>query len=286
MTLGRARERACTLGSVSVAPPDRIEFRTDERGGVTVLRDGHPQSYVDLDDPGLLAFEYVQHFALVLDALPAGPLAITHIGGAGLTLPRYVQHTRPGSPQIVLEPDAALTEAVRREAPLPRGHRIRVRATDGWSGLQQLAADSADAIVIDAFDDGRVPGDLVTTGAMARCAEVLKPHGVLLFNIADRPDRAFLRRILASATTAFDGLLLITTTEVLKKKRFGNYVLVASAAPLDVTDLRRAIARADFPTSLVGPAETAAWARAAKPVLDPSEDPAPPAQTEGTLRFR
>ena len=286
MTLGRARERACTLGSVSVAPPDRIEFRTDERGGVTVLRDGHPQSYVDLDDPGLLAFEYVQHFALALDALPSGPLAITHIGGAGLTLPRYVQHTRPGSPQIVLEPDAALTEAVRREAPLPRGHRIRVRTTDGWSGLQQLAADSADAIVIDAFDDGRVPGDLVTTGAMARCAEVLKPHGVLLFNIADRPDRAFLRRVLASATTAFEELLLITTTEVLKKKRFGNYVFVASAAPLDVTDLRRAIARADFPTSLVGPAETAAWARAAKPVLDPSEDPAPPAQTEGTLRFR
>ena len=41
----------------------RVEFRTDESGGVTVVVDGHPQSYVDPHDPGLLTFEYVQHLA-------------------------------------------------------------------------------------------------------------------------------------------------------------------------------------------------------------------------------
>ncbi len=60
-----------------------------------------------------------------------GGLAVTHVGGAAMTLPRYVQHTRPGSPQVVLEPDAALTERVRRDLPLPRGHRIRVRPQPG-----------------------------------------------------------------------------------------------------------------------------------------------------------
>lgn len=263
-----------------------IEFRRDERGGVTVLRDGHPQSYVDTGDPGLLAFEYVQHLALVLDSLPPGPLAVTHVGGAGLTLPRYVQHTRPGSPQIVLEPDAALTDAVRREAPLPRGHRIRVRPLDGWTGLQQLAEQSADAIATDAFDGGRVPGDLVTVAAFERCAAVLKPAGVLLLNLADRPDRNFVKRVLASAATVFSDQLVLTTTEVLKKKRFGNYVLVASASPLDEALIRRKVASADFPTSLVARGEAAAWARSAKPITDPGEDPSPDAQTEGTLRFR
>ncbi|GAA3683441.1 hypothetical protein FB459_3439 [Yimella lutea] len=263
----------------------RIEFRDDERGGVTVLRDGHPQSYVDVGDPGLLAFEYVQHFASVLDLLPAGPLAVTHVGGAALTLPRYVQHTRPGSPQIVLEPDAELTQAVREKLPLPRGHRIRVRPTDGWTGLQQLADASADAVVIDAFDEGRIPGDLVTTASLHRCSHVLKPNGVLLFNIADRPERAFLKRVLATAATAFDTMALLTTTEVMKKKRFGNYVLIASST-LDEAALGRRAAASDFPTAFVRAGETAAWARSAKPIADPDEDPAPPPETSGTLRFR
>lgn len=263
-----------------------IEFGTDERGGITVLRDGHPQSYVDLEDPGLLAFEYVQHFALVLDTLPPGPLAVTHVGGAGLSLPRYIQHTRPGSPQIVLEPDVALTDAVRREAPLPRGHRIRVRGVDGWSGLQALAEGSADAVVIDAFDGGRVPGDLVTTAAMARCAEVLKQSGVLLFNVADGPDRAFLKRVLASAGSVFEQMQILTTTEVMKKKRFGNYVLVASNQTLDAATIRRKVASADFPTSLLAVAETAGWARSARPIIDPAEDPAPTPQAAGTIRLR
>lgn len=263
-----------------------ISIDLDERGGTTVLRDGHPQSYVDLRDPGLLAFEYIQHFAMVLDALPPGPIATTHVGGAGLTLARYVQHTRPGSPQIVLEPDADLTAIVREQLPLPRGHRIRVRPVDGWTGLQQLAEASADAVVIDAFDAGRVPADLCTTHALQRICSVLKPSGVLLFNVADRPDRAFLKRILAGAAAHFHSAVVLATTEILKKKRFGNYVLVASLAAIDESDLRRRIARADFPTGLISSGETAAWARSAKPITDPAEDCAPAPETAGTLRFR
>ncbi len=132
-------------------------FERDDSGGVTVMLDGHPQSYVQPGDPGLLAFEYVQHLALAIDVLPPGPLAVTHVGGAGLTFARYVEHTRPGSPQIVLEPDAALTEAVRLEIPLPRRHRIRVRPVDGAHGVSALRADKADVVVVDAFAQGQVP---------------------------------------------------------------------------------------------------------------------------------
>src|SRR5674476_1191541 len=113
-----------------------IEFvpEGDGRGGVTVMMDGSPQSHVNLADPGSLGFEYIAHFAAVIDTLPAGPLGVTHIGGAGLTLARYVNAERPGSPQIVLEPNIELTELVRRELPLPRQHRIRVRPVDGHTG--------------------------------------------------------------------------------------------------------------------------------------------------------
>ncbi|MBC9955736.1 spermidine synthase [Yimella sp. cx-51] len=263
-----------------------IELQTDERGGVLVLRDGHPQSYVDPNDPGLLTFEYIQHFALVLDLLPPGPLAVTHVGGAGLTLARYLQHTRAGSPQIVLEPDEQLTAAVRQNLPLPRGHRIRVRPVDGFTGLQCLAEGSADVIVIDAFDNGRVPGDLVTTVALQRCSQVLKPDGVLLFNIADRPDRQFLNRVLAGAAKEFSTLTVLTTSEVLRKKRFGNYVLAATNGTLPDAELRRQVAAADFPTRLVPPGETAAWARSARPISSADEDAAPAPSETSQLRFR
>ena len=67
------------------------------------------QSYVDLDDPLRLEFDYVQRMADTVDAhAPEGQrLRVLHLGGAAMTLPRYVSVTRPESAQIVLEPDAA-----------------------------------------------------------------------------------------------------------------------------------------------------------------------------------
>ncbi len=230
----------------------RIEFVPDDdgRGGVTVMMDGSPQSHVDLADPGNLGFEYIAHFAAVIDTLSAGPLGITHIGGAGLTLARYVNAERPGSPQIVLEPNAELTDRVRRELPLPRQHRIRVRPVDGLTGIAQLADTSADVVVLDAYAGGRIPRELTTVEFLSDAARVLRPDGTMLLNIADEPNKAFLRRVYAGLLTVFGHVAIIGTHEVLKGKRFGNTVAVASRAPLDLAALRRQVAKSSFPTGL------------------------------------
>src|ERR1700759_4877705 len=58
----------------------------DRAGGLMLMVDRIRQSYVDLDDPTYLDFEYVQTLADVLDALaPAPParFAVTHVGGGG-----------------------------------------------------------------------------------------------------------------------------------------------------------------------------------------------------------
>jgi spermidine synthase len=236
-------------------PADRvtqIELVADDdgRGGVTVMMDGSPQSHVNLADPASLGFEYIAHFAAVIDTLPVGPLGITHIGGAGLTLARYVNAERPGSPQIVLEPSVELTELVRRELPLPRHHRIRVRPVDGLTGVAQLADASADVIVLDAYADGRVPAELSTVEFLADAARVLRPGGTMLLNLADEPTMAYLRRVYAGLVTVFGHVALIGTHEVLKGKRFGNTVAVASRSPLDLVSLRRQVAKMPFPTGL------------------------------------
>lgn len=262
-----------------------IDFVPDERGGVTVMRDGHPQSHVQPDDPRLLVFEYVQHLALVLDSLPAGRLGVTHIGGAGLTLPRYVEATRPGSPQIVLEPDIRLTDRVRAEIPLPRKHRIRVRAVDGGTGIAALRDSSADVIVLDAYAHGRVPADLTGRDFLGQCARVLSPTGVFLANLADEPGTRFVRRFLATVPDELSERATVATNEVLKGRRFGNFVVVASAAPLDQPALRRAAARANFPTGVRLGAEVAGLLRGVKP-FGPTGEQSPPPPRPGAWRIR
>jgi spermidine synthase len=230
----------------------RIELVPDDdgRGGVTVLMDGSPQSHVNLADPGSLGFEYIAHFAAVIDTLPTGPLGVTHVGGAGLTLARYVNAERPGSPQIVLEPNVELTELVRRELPLPRQHRIRVRPVDGLTGVAQLADNSADVVVLDAYADGRVPAELTTVEFLADVSRVLRANGTMLLNIADEPDMAYLRRVYVGLVTVFGQVALIGTHEILKGKRFGNRVVVASHSSLDIAALRQQVAKMPFPTGL------------------------------------
>jgi spermidine synthase len=254
-----------------------------EREGtlVTVVLDGQPQSAVDLGDPGRLDFEYVQHLALCLDTLlPSGPIRVTHVGGAGLTLARWVQHTRPGSPQVVLEPDAVLTDAVRRELPLPRGHRIRVRPVDGTTGLAALRDASADVVVVDAYAAGRVPPELSTLEWFRDVARVLAPTGVVLANVADEPGFRYAARVAAGVRAALGHVAFVALHEVLKGKRFGNLVLVGSAGPLDLWTLRRATASAPLPTGVLSWDEVERRRPGARPFSaesgDTASSPQPP----------
>lgn len=259
----------------------------DERGGATVERDGHPQSYVDLDDPLLLVFEYVQQFALVLEALrpdPA-PLAVTHVGGAGMTLARWVHRVHPGSPQIVLEPDVALTELVRRELPLPRGHRIRVRPVTGQEGVAGLRDGSADVVVVDAYDRGRVPVELSGRRWVRELDRVLAPGGLVLLNAADEPGLRWVARLCATLRDRFGHVGQLVLREVASGKRYGNVVVVASRRPLDDVSLTRAAARAAFPSTWRS-SEQVKRLGAGAPPFGELGDPSPPPPDGGVLRLR
>src|SRR5205085_7626995 len=142
-----------TVGRVATLVPD-----ARRPAGWTLLVDGVPQSYVDLDDPRYLEFEYVRRLACVVDAAaPRGvPLRVLHLGGGGLTLPRYVAATRPGSRQRVVEIDADLVALVRRELPLPAGSGIRIHTGDARDGLGRIADGVLDLVIADVFDGARV----------------------------------------------------------------------------------------------------------------------------------
>jgi hypothetical protein len=263
------------------------EIIPDGHAGAIVMRDGQPQSHVNLADPQDLGFEYVALMATALDAYAAAlgpPATLTHVGGAGLTLPRWVQHRWPGTPQVVLEPDVALTELVRRELPLPRGHRIRVRAIDGRTGMSALADGSATAIAVDAYAAGRVPADLATASWWADVARVLAPDGLLVANLADEPDRRWTGRVLAGVGAAgLNEVDLLGTHDVLKGRRFGNLVLVARRpGVLAHDDLARAVARGTLPAGTRRPGR-AAYGKA---FSDHDAEASPPPPDLGRWRLR
>ncbi|MET0136632.1 MAG: spermidine synthase-like protein, partial [Kibdelosporangium sp.] len=99
----------------------------DRPGAWYLSVDGVAQSYVDLDDPTHLEFDYVRRIGDIIDCMPGGPLQALHIGGGACTLPRYVAATRPGSRQLVLDADGPLIELVRENLDLRSVPQLRVR---------------------------------------------------------------------------------------------------------------------------------------------------------------
>ncbi|MGH8960767.1 MAG: spermidine synthase [Jatrophihabitantaceae bacterium] len=250
----------------------------DRPGGWLLLIDRIRQSYVDLDDPTYLDFEYVQGLAEILAALPAGPLAITHVGGGACTLARYVAATRPGSSQIVLEPDTDLIAQVRARLPFGRGVKVRIRPVGGREGLAALPDSGADVVILDAFDGGRVPAGLTSREFVADVARVLRPAGLLLVNVADGPPLTFTRRLVATLRAELPELIVRADPSVLKARRFGNIVLAASRAALPVAAVSRAASAAMFPQRVLSGAELTDFVAGAAPLTDaePMRSPAPP----------
>jgi hypothetical protein len=207
------------------------------------------QSYVDLDDPLRLEFDYMQRLVDVLDSVsePGQRLRVVHIGGAAMTLPRYVAATRPTSAQIVLEPDTELTAFVRQYLPLPTRSGIKVRGVDGRRGIAELQDDYADLMIIDAFVGARVPAQLTTATFLADARRALNDHGVIMINLTDRGPLAYARRALAGVRAAFPHALLCAESSTLKGRRFGNVIIVGGAMPLPYAAIAERAGRSPFP---------------------------------------
>ena len=264
-------------------PQRRIEFIADEEhpGGTMLVMDDVRQSYVDLTDPTYLDFEYIQFFASVLTVWRDGPLAVTHVGGGALTMARYLAVTRPGSPQIVLEPDEELTAQVRSRLPLPRHHRIRVRGVGGKEGMSRLARHSADLVILDAYADGRVPAELTTLEFFADVGRVLRPDGLLLANIVDEPDMRYQRRVIAGLRGVFGQVSMVSSNDVLKRRRFGNIVLAATNQPIEPDALRREVARQPFPAGIRDDGQLELISRDVRPFSESDSTESPEPAREG-----
>lgn len=255
--------------------PDRFSDR-----GLELVVDGTPQSHVDPDDPTHLFYEYVQRMGTAIDLIaePGRPLTALHLGAGALTLPRYVHATRPGSRQQVLELERGLVDLVREAAPWPRDAGIRVRYGDARELLGRLPAalrGACDLVVVDVFGGARVPAHVTSAEFYREAADYLAPEGLLLVNAADGAGAAFARGQAATLRFVLGDVAVVSEQQVLKGRRFGNFVLLGTRGMLPRAWLPRLLAGGPHPAALVHGDELVEWIGTAPIVTDATAVPSP-----------
>lgn len=268
-------ERRLASGQHAVIEPDRWA-----PGAFTLVVDGTPQSHVDLDNPSRLFFEYVQRIGHVIDEWgePGQPLTAVHLGAGGLTLPRYVHATRPGSRQQVIELDEELMAFVREHLPLPKNAGIRIRYGDARATLDRLPAalrGAVDLVVVDVFSGARIPAHVTSAEFYGDVAALLAPGGMVAVNVADGPGLAFARGQAATLRYALGEVAALAEASVLKGRRFGNVVLIASRSELPLDWLPRLMARGPHPAAVLAGRELRDWTAGAPVVTDATAAPSP-----------
>lgn len=227
-----------------------------------------PSSWVDLDDPADLGFEYLEVMRTLLDAHrpPPDRVDALHLGGAACTLPRALAADRPRSRQVVAELDGALVALVRSVLGVGSVPGLRLRVADGVAELAAARDASLDLVVRDAFAGAVVPPAMTTASFTADVARVLRADGLYLANVADRPPLSVARAEAATALAVFAHVALVAEPGVLRGRRYANLVLAAGHRPLPVDTWVREVRGGAVPMRLLAGDELSAFAAAARPI--------------------
>src|SRR5699024_3358277 len=164
-----------------------------------------------------------------------------HIGAAGCALARALDAARPGSKQTAIDIDAALLDFARRWFDLPRSPALALRAGDSAAEISRFRPDALDVVVRDAFDHDSVPPALQTGQFFAAVAAALKDSGLYLANVPDAGDHGVLKAELTALGDHFCHLAAATEPGILKGRRHGNVLVLASNSPLDAAGLDRSL---------------------------------------------
>ncbi|WP_374490733.1 fused MFS/spermidine synthase [Streptomyces sp. ICN903] len=252
----------------------RVVADPDRESGRTLVLDGLRHSYVDVEDPTYLKFTYVRAIASVVDAAFPGqePLAAHHLGGGGLTFPRYLAATRPGTRSVVSEIDGGVVRIDHDRLGLGSETGIDVRVEDGRLGLRRLENGSRDLVVGDAFGGVSVPWHLTTVEAMTDVRRVLDEDGLYVANLIDHGDLAFARAEAATLGEVFEHVALVGDPADIglgpAAADGGNLVVLASGRPVDPHAVQEELDARGTGWKVVTGDDLASWMGDARPLTD------------------
>lgn len=238
---------------------------------------GVPSSHVDLEDPSYLDFEYMRWMEPIFTiGFPAQDfdgrarkLRVLHLGGGGCSMARWVAANYDNARQVVVELDAKLAELVRTNFEVPRAPLVRLRVGDAAQVLPTLSDDSRDVIIRDVFAGSTTPRQLTTVDYARQAQRVLDVGGVYVMNCGDTADLAGAKAEAATLLSVFKHVALIADPPMLKGRRYGNIVFLASDEPLALGPaFERSLRTAPLPAQLVSGSGVERFASDAEPIND------------------
>lgn len=236
---------------------------------------GVPSSHVDLDDPSYLDFEYMRWMEPIFTiGFPvqdfdgrARKLRVLHLGGGGCSMARWVAANYDNARQVVVELDAKLAELVRTNFEVPRAPLVRLRVGDAAQVLPTLSDDSRDVIIRDVFAGSTTPRQLTTVDYARQAQRVLDVGGVYVMNCGDTADLAGAKAEAATLLSVFKHVALVADPPMLKGRRYGNIVFLASDEPLALDPaFERSLRTAPLPAQLVSGSGVERFAADAEPI--------------------
>lgn len=162
------------------------DIHVEDIGYLRVLRfERNRQSSMYLDAPFDTDFEYPAYLHTPLALVPEATRTLV-IGLGGGSVVKRMWRDYPRMSIDVVELDPEIVEVAHRYFELPRDQRIRVFVGDGRAFLE-TCADTYDIVIVDAFDEDRVPRPLTTEEFLRLARDRLSPTGVVAYNFIGAP---------------------------------------------------------------------------------------------------
>jgi len=206
---------------------------TDEESGRKIRAmafDPHfiqSKMYLDSDE---LASEYVKYYHLVRHFKPDFQTTLL-IGGAGYSFPKDFLKTYPDKQIETVEIDPQMTEIAKKYFNLQENPNLKIFHEDGRIFLNRADANKYDAVFLDAFGSlFSVPFHLTTIEAVSEINRVLKPDGVVIFNVGGAikgKASRFLNAELATYKQIFPQVLLFKVRPERPDEDVQNLIIVA-----------------------------------------------------------
>ncbi|AZI59511.1 spermidine synthase [Nakamurella antarctica] len=245
----------------------------DRERAYLLMINGMESSYIDLDDPWLLDFEYLRWMAAFIDdaIAPTEELRVVHLGAAGCTMVRYLLACRPGSQHVAVDIDAELLRLVTAWFALPAFPQLDVRIGDARSVTASLPDDSCDVIIRDVFAGPTTPTALTTVEFTELTRQKLRAGGMYLLNCADHPDLTLARKEASTVSSVFAHVAMCADPSMLKSRRRGNVVIVGSDNPIGGENLAQILLAGAVPAQLWQQDRVRAFGRGYAPLRDSSD---------------
>jgi hypothetical protein len=199
-----------------------------------VLRIGGTlHSSVNIDNPSDIYFYYAQKIVSIIEGIFPGNdrLSTLHLGAGALSLARYIEATRPGSPQVAVEIETDLLDFVNAVIPLSNEKDVELLTGDARDVVEkniQRFANKFDLIIAEIYLDRTTPAHVTSLEFYSLLKSTLSTNGVLIVNVVDGGDYEFAPNQYVTLKKVFNNVKAVFDKEDLNSKAFTNILMIAS----------------------------------------------------------